>query len=159
MEKRKNNFQSDSLTDALTIQPLTLEDLDDLAQMEKRCFADAWSQDDLRFELEKNPYSHGIALKQNGRLAGYAFLWIMFESAQLANIAVDPQLRHRGYGKYLLKEVISQAEAAGCETITLEVRRSNAAAIHLYQNAGFQLLREVLKYYGDEDALLMGMGI
>jgi len=53
--------------------------------------------------------------------------------------------------------VLDGARAAGCLLATLEVRRSNAPAIALYEHAGFRTVHVRARYYDDddEDALVM----
>ena len=92
-------------------------------------------------------------------MIGYAHLWITFEQAQLANIAIAPQYRKQNKGSILLKHLIEIARAQECETMTLEVRKSNQAAIALYEKFGFSPINVVKRYYSDgEDAILMGIG-
>jgi ribosomal-protein-alanine N-acetyltransferase len=77
---------------------------------------------------------------------------------ELDSIAVQPALRRQGVASALLGAVVAWAEEHGSRRITLEVRASNAAAIHLYERHGF--VREGLRprYYADpvDDALLLG---
>jgi ribosomal-protein-alanine N-acetyltransferase len=72
------------------------------------------------------------------------------------NIAVDPDLRRRGIGSALLAELYARAGDASAQ-FTLEVRRSNQAAIELYQRDGFRIAGLRRRYYQDngEDALIM----
>jgi len=66
-------------------------------------------------------------------------------------------MRQRGLGRLLLRETLKAAHAMGIRQATLEVRRSNAPALHLYEGAGFKLLGVRPNYYSHpvEDALVL----
>ena len=66
-------------------------------------------------------------------------------------------MRERGLGRLLLRETLRAAHAMGIRRATLEVRRSNAPALRLYEGAGFQLLGVRPNYYSHpvEDALVL----
>lgn len=143
------------------IRTMRLEDLEQVETLEQQCFSDPWTLDSLRYELEGNPFSTPYVFidDQDQTMIGYAHLWITFEQAQLANIAIAPQYRKQNKGSILLKHLIEIARAQECETMTLEVRKSNQAAIALYEKFGFSPVNVVKRYYSDgEDAILMGIG-
>jgi ribosomal-protein-alanine N-acetyltransferase len=75
------------------------------------------------------------------------------------NIAVAPEKRGRGIGRYLLGRVIELGENVSVDRIWLEVRPSNSAALALYRGAGF--IEDGIRpgYYSDtgEDAVLMSL--
>ena len=57
----------------------------------------------------------------------------------------------------MLRELIARGEAAGVEAFTLEVRVSNAAAIHIYEKEGFRSVGIRPGFYEKprEDAMIM----
>ncbi|WP_297819831.1 GNAT family N-acetyltransferase [uncultured Paraglaciecola sp.] len=65
----------------------------------------------------------------------------------------------KGLGQSLLQHFMAQCNQNNIQQIWLEVRESNAAAINLYDNAGFILVEQRVDYYpsakGKEDALIM----
>ena len=46
--------------------------------------------------------------------------------------------KRKGYAKAMLTEILSEAKKNGIETVSLEVRESNKAAIALYEALGFR---------------------
>lgn len=68
-------------------------------------------------------------------------------------------MRQQGVGRYLLNEILNVLDLSGIKAVFLEVRRSNLAAITLYERAGFATIGMRNDYYetaeGREDALLM----
>lgn len=99
-------------------------------------------------------------LERDGRIAAYAVLLPGVDEAELLLLAVAPEQRRRGLGRMLLGEMLDWARKIGRRRVVLEVRVGNAAAIALYQAAGFSRIGLRRGYYpaanGREDALLMG---
>lgn len=131
-------------------------DLTAVEQLERACFQDPWTYHQLYSELRDNPFSAGWVLEENGKVAGFAFVWHTFERAELSNIAIAPACQHQGHGRWLLKTLMDSAARQGCEFMNLEVRSSNANAYHLYESLGFVPVRQVRGYYDNgEDAIMM----
>ena len=88
---------------------------------------------------------------------GLAGFWLMAGEAHIVNIAVRQAYRRRGIGELLLINLIGLALEKGADIITLEVRKSNAAAQKLYQKYGFNIKGVRRGYYLDdrEDAVIM----
>lgn len=77
----------------------------------------------------------------------------MGEEFHLANIAVHPDERRKGYGKFMLEKIIEMAKNENKARVRLEVRVSNRNAIELYRNMGFIESGIIKNYYGDEDGI------
>lgn len=75
---------------------------------------------------------------------------------ELENLAIMQAYRRRGYGRRLLRALVSHAGKAGAESIFLEVRESNQAARGLYESAGFKEAGRRPEYYAGppEDAIV-----
>lgn len=136
------------------ITAIQKQDLCAIAQLEQTCFTSCWSEEQFRYELEENPFSHLYKAETNGKIVGYLVYWITFETAQLCKIAIAPNYRRQGIAQALMKQLIDAAREAQCEFITLEVRVSNQAAIALYERFGFERVGIRKSYYQDngEDA-------
>ena len=80
-------------------------------------------------------------------VAGFCAFWRVADQAHINNLAVRPELRGRGLGTQLLEAVIAEAAQLGAAVVTLEVRRSNAPALRLYQSAGFTQAGVRKNYY------------
>ena len=89
-------------------------------------------------------------------VAGFCAFWRVVDQIHINNVAVRPEMRGRGLGGRLLESVIQSAEAMGAPRATLEVRRSNVAAIRLYARSGFREAGVRRNYYTQpvEDALV-----
>lgn len=138
----------------MVLRAMTTADLAEITALERLCFSDAWNREAFESSLSV-PFFSGTVLEENGEILAYACLSVVFEDAELLNIAVAPKQRKRGYGKMLLQAVLTQAKERGATHCFLEVRKSNAPAIALYESFGFLAYGVRKKYYGDEDAIVM----
>lgn len=87
---------------------------------------------------------------------GFVGLWLLIGEAHIVTLAVHESRRRCGLGELLLIRAIDVAMASGQEVITLEVRRTNEAAIGLYEKYGFTRAGVRRRYYeNDEDAVIM----
>lgn len=93
----------------------------------------------------------------NSLLAGYCVLYHAADEGEIATIAVCENLRHRGIADALLQIILLMADARGLESVWLEVRVSNVAAIHLYEKQGFAVVGKRKNFYRAprEDAFVM----
>ena len=139
------------------IRMMTKEDLPVIAEMEEDLFPESpWPEYEFLQEMEHNPFSVLAVYEEDGEILGYMDYWITYEQAQLANIAVARKAWGKGIGSRLMDECVRQAEKAGCEVLSLEVRVSNERAVKLYEKYGF--IRAAVRkgyYENGEDAHLM----
>jgi ribosomal-protein-alanine N-acetyltransferase len=144
---------------ACTIEVLSGDqDLDDVASLEGRSFTNPWTREMLARELAHSQAARVYVLRLPGqRVAAFCACWIMAGELHLNTIAVDPARRRQGLGTLLVRHVIEDARAAGVHDATLEVRRSNTAAIRLYERLGFHVEGVRTNYYSEpsEDALIL----
>ncbi len=124
-----------------------------LAALEKRCFSTPWTAEGLREELD-NPQSRFLVAVDGGEAVGYIGVQEICGTAYVTNVAVLPAYRRRGIGRALLEAAVSGAKSRSCESITLEVRESNAPAVALYTQCGFALVGKRRAFYREpaEDA-------
>ena len=139
----------------MTIRAWTKEDIAVIAEIERKSFSDPWTEDMLRDTL-RFPIYHTFLAEEGGQVCGYSCLIVLFEDAELANIAVSSVCRGQGIGKLLMEQMHEKAKALGAERVLLEVRVSNQNAIGLYEKYGYVRYGKREKYYADgEDAYLM----
>ena len=141
----------------ISFEMLSEDNVNEVWELEKRCFDDPWELKAFTSELE-NKISVYFAARdeESGRIVGYAGVWLMYDCADITNIAVDPDFRREGLGGKMLELLTDVSRERGMESITLEVRASNAPAIALYEKYGFKECGLRKRYYkNNEDALLM----
>jgi ribosomal-protein-alanine N-acetyltransferase len=91
---------------------------------------------------------------------GFAVIRTVLDEAELLTLAVAPAARRQGLGRRLLDAAMRQARSEGADTVHLEVAASNAPALRLYEQAGFERSGLRRNYYARpngaaEDAVLM----
>jgi ribosomal-protein-alanine N-acetyltransferase len=123
------------------------------AELEKLCFSEPWSEKAILEEAERGFF---VAAYIDGEFAGYAGMLCVLDERDICNVATSPRFRGMGVGKALVSALIESAKESGSSVIMLEVRKSNAAAIALYEKAGFTLVGQRKNFYTlpREDALL-----
>lgn len=98
-------------------------------------------------------------LTVDGVTTGIAAVMHVLDESELLEIAVQPAMQGRGYGKALLAQAIALARRNGAVRMFLEVRESNARARKMYTSFGFEETGRRKNYYptenGREDAILM----
>lgn len=125
----------------------TMQNVISLADIEKACFGrDAWSISALRGEFS-NEYSHLFAEIRNGEIVGYICVRVMYEEAQICNIAVLPQFRRQGIATELLQKSMSFCAEQNCLHAELEVNTENLAAVELYKKYGFEIAGTRTNFY------------
>jgi ribosomal-protein-alanine N-acetyltransferase len=144
-----------------TIAAMVAADLDEVLEIERHAFHSPWSRQLLVEELERDWARLEVVRSSDGhgagRIVAYINYWLVRDEVHLLNLAVHPDARRRGHGDRLMAHLVEFARAQACRYVTLEVRRSNLAAITLYRNHGFESVGVRPRYYSDdqEDAVVM----
>lgn len=127
-----------------------------IAQMEKLCFSDPWSEKSVESELSCRLSCWLVAL-EGDTLIGYVGSQTVLEETDMMNLAVHPEFRRRGIGEKLVAALEDVLRQRGSKALTLEVRASNAPAIALYEKLGFQQVGRRPNYYRNprEDAYIL----
>lgn len=127
-----------------------------IAELEKQCFSDPWSERSISSELT-NPLSLWIVAEENGVVAGYVGSQSVLGEADMMNLAVAPNYRRQGIGCELVQELVRLLSQQGTHILMLEVRVTNTAAICLYEKLGFVQVGRRPNYYlhPKEDALIL----
>lgn len=141
----------------LELLPMEPEDLDEVTALEAVCFRDPWSRRSFEAELGAPPISWPRVFRMGTWLVGYMIAWFVEDEAHLANIAIAPWARRRGYAEEMLRMLVREAYLRGSRMIVLEVRASNQGAIALYEKNGFKPGGIRRNYYNHprEDAIVM----
>ena len=127
-----------------------------IAEMEKLCFSDPWSESSIRSELN-NPLSTWLVAIEDDQLVGYVGSQTVLGWTDMMNLAVSPEYRRQGIGEELVKQLMSRLRSKEASRLTLEVRASNDPAITLYSKLGFVEVGRRPNYYRNpkEDALIL----
>lgn len=130
--------------------------IDGIDAINQLSFSDPWSRKLVEQELDNPDCYYAVGVEDN-RVVGYAGMTVIAGEANITNVATHPEHRRKGIGKTLLESLIDICIENNFFLITLEVRKSNTAAIGLYNSLGFVTEGERKNYYSDngENALIM----
>ena len=140
----------------IRIERMQLEDIDQVVELDKKCFPTPWSASAYSTEMS-NTSAYYIVARSNGRIVGFAGMWLIMDEAHITTIGVEPELRGRKIGERMLLHLLEESVHRGARRATLEVRKSNRAAQNLYYKYGFKSAAIRKAYYTNnkEDALVM----
>ena len=145
-----------------SIRPATTEDLAAVMNIEQEVQVAPWPESHFQSELTK-PYSHFLVLtddETDSIVAGYLVSWVMFDECQILNVATALSYRGLGFAKQMIHQVVSIALKKEIKKVVLEVRKSNSAAIQLYQQLNFNITHVRKRFYSDgEDAYQMVLSL
>ena len=127
-----------------------------IAQLEKICFSDPWSERSIASELD-NKLAFWLVATEGETVAGYIGSQTVMEETDMMNVAVHPDFRRQGIAEALVNTLVANLQKMGSHCLTLEVRASNAPAIALYGKLGFAEIGRRKNYYRNprEDALIL----
>lgn len=127
-----------------------------IAELEKTCFSDPWSEKSIASELN-NGLSLWLVALEGDRLAGYIGSQTVMGETDMMNVAVHPDFRRQGVAQKLILSLIEELKERESHCLTLEVRASNVPAIALYGKLGFSEIGRRRNYYRNpkEDALIL----
>lgn len=138
------------------IRTMAKEDCARTAELEKKIFSQPWSEQGFQDGLagEQNIF---LVAEEDSEICGYIGMYQALDEGEITNVAVAPEKRNTGVGWKLMQAVIEKAKKQGICQIVLEVRVSNASAIHLYEKCGFKNcgIRKGFYDFPKEDALIM----
>lgn len=154
----------------MIIQTMRESDLDPVMEIERASFLNPWGREAFLDELKKAYARNYVILHDAGKtqtvfdrqnVEGYACFNVAADELHLLKMAVRPDMRRRNIAFHLLETCFRQAAAADIVVAYLELRRSNEAAMNLYEKLGFSLIAVRPDYYPEnpgnkrEDALIM----
>lgn len=140
----------------IELKAMTSELIPGLVKVENESFSKPWTKEGFEAELE-NDTANFTAAVYNGQAVGYIGFHAVLDEGYVANIAVLPEYRRLGIADDLLKAALERSAEMRLSFLSLEVRKSNSAAIALYKKYGFEKVGERKRFYSApvEDAYIM----
>mgnify|MGYP006227808875 CR=1 FL=1 len=144
----------------LQLRPMEPADLRQVLAIETQVYEFPWTlgifQDCLRVG-----YCCWLA-ELDKRVIGYGVMSVVIDESHILNLCVHPDWQGQGLGRKLIQRMLKLARQHGAETAFLEVRKSNQAALALYNGLGFVEVGRRRDYYpaaesGREDAVVMSL--
>ena len=143
----------------LSLKEMSETDIDSVLRIEKAIYAFPWTLGNFNDCLVAGYRCH--VLVGDDKLIGYGVQMLILDEVHLLNFTVALDFQKKGMGKALLNFLIDDALEHQANKMILEVRRTNLAAIFLYESFGFDQIGLRKNYYpahlGREDAIVMEM--
>ena len=137
-----------------SVEILRPSEIDSVMELEATAGDYRWTRADWQSSFDNDQC---YKLRQGGAIKAVAAFSVVFDEANLLNVAVHKRAQRKGLARKLLTECLARYAAQGIKHCFLEVRRSNRPAINLYEQLGFHCIGERKDYYpvrgGREDAL------
>lgn len=142
--------------ESISYRMATLEDLQAIHTIEEVCFTTPWSKASLAAYIGDEKHKVFSVALYKGQIIAYMGSSFILDEGEVTNVATLPAYRSLGIGEGLVRYVVEALRQRRVKTLFLEVRPSNAAAIHIYKKCGFKELSRRKDYYSQpkEDALI-----
>jgi len=141
----------------LLVRWMRYRDVPIVCDIERQIFPSPWTADSFLYELHNRDYNISLVGLIDKKIVTYAVSYVVYDEFHISNVAVTADFRRLKIGETMLKITLQVGMEKACQTAHLEVRRSNLAALALYQKYGFEIAGMRKNYYqnDNEDALLM----
>jgi [ribosomal protein S18]-alanine N-acetyltransferase len=146
-----------ALTARVVVDPMRLDDVAAVHEIERLSFHTPWPAYAFEQELKGNRLARYLVARAGDTVVGFAGVWAIVDDAHITTFGVHPDWRRQAIGRQLLLNLAELSLAIGAKRMTLEVRDSNVGAQALYRAFGFDIAGRRPGYYTDngEDALIM----
>ena len=140
----------------VNIRRLREEDVEALSIMAKECFSVPWSAKAFA-ELVEDEKSIYLVAESSNVVVGCCGVVNSWGDGDIDIVMVKESMRGQGIAYAMLQELLKAGPTIGIENFTLEVRVSNAPAIHVYEKLGFVSEGIRPRFYEKpvEDAMIM----
>ncbi len=140
----------------MVIKPLTEEDVDAVCVLEEEAFSMPWHKESFLEMINNKDACYLVGLWEEEVVASCGLRNIVGDG-EITNVVTKAAMRGKGVAKQMLLRLMEEGVKMGVEAFTLEVRKSNAPAIHLYESLGFvtEGIRKNFYEEPQEDALIM----
>jgi ribosomal-protein-alanine N-acetyltransferase len=139
-----------------TLRKVQPGDARGLSAGEVDCFKDPWPETYFLTELFAPGRFHRVLVDAQGSLTGYLFTAWKYLDLHILKVATLPVFRRHGLGRRLMVTAEEHAIQMAGETLSLEVRMNNIAAIAMYESLDYEHVGIRPDYYADgSDALVM----
>ena len=109
-------------------------------------------------DLSNNPFSHYLLYIDNDKIIGFINYYLMYEKIEIANFNVLKEYQNEHIG-YSLLDYLIKTYNGKVDNITLEVKKDNEIALHIYKKLGFKEVAVRQGYYEGVDGILMERGM
>lgn len=140
----------------LVIKPLTEGYVDAVCVLEEEAFSMPWHKESFLEMINNKDACYLVGLVED-RVVASCGLRNIVGDGEITNVVTSLDMRGKGIGRKMLLKLMEEGAKMGVEAFTLEVRKSNDSAVHLYESLGFKTEGIRKNFYEEpvEDALIM----
>lgn len=140
----------------MKIRTMEVADLGQVMPIENALFSVPWSEVGF-FSFLMREDALFLVAEEKGEIIGYCGVLMALDEGDVLNVGVKPERQGQGIGRMLVDALVKKAGSKGVDSLYLEVRASNQAAIHLYESLGFCRMGVRKGYYEEprEDGITM----
>ena len=133
---------------------ITENDIDYINELEEK-FPNVFLTHDIISDFQNNPYTRYLVYLINDKIVGFINYEDIYDRVEIVNFNILEYFQNKHIGSKLLEKLIEVSKNKKMKNITLEVRKDNEKAIHIYEKYGFikKCIRE--NYYNGVDGILM----
>jgi ribosomal protein S18 acetylase RimI-like enzyme len=128
---------SEKPSPAITIRPMSLDDLPTVESIDKKAFGPLWHNSRHSLEFAFRQAAIATVAYYDDALVGYQISTSMQMGGHLARLATHPHYQRQGVGYAILRDLLVQFKQRGTQRITVNTQKNNLASISLYENTGF----------------------
>jgi [ribosomal protein S18]-alanine N-acetyltransferase len=148
----------------LVVEAATRDDLEALIELERRSYSHPWTRANFEGELAAGERATLLVLREKANapdgergIRAYCAMQVFADEMHILNLAVAPEWRLSGLGRFLLRLAKDLGGRRGAREAWLEVRAGNSPALALYRSLGFSEVGRRRGYYSRprEDALVL----
>lgn len=142
----------------MIVREMTWDDLEQVMVIENENFSVPWTETGFFTYLMRSDALFLVAEEEDEEsILGYCGIIMAADEGDITNVSVKKELQGKGIGTALVAELENRVKELGIQKIFLEVRKSNAPALALYEKQGFEHMGIRKNYYSDpiEDAITM----
>ena len=124
-----------------------------LSEIEGKAFSknECHSGDYYKEKSGDSNFTGIVSADDNDNAASYGVYHSFRGQAMVDALATDENYRRQGRATLVLEGLIAEAKEQGRKCLRLAVRKSNTAAIALYEKSGFRLVYELPLYFTNDD--------
>ncbi len=113
------------------------EDIKKVEELETEAFSLPWSGEKIKKTFLRDDSIYCV-VEEGDAVVGYAAFFYVLDEGNIINVVVDKVYREKGYGRELMRYLLSKAKERKLKSLALEVRESNERAIRFYEKVGFE---------------------
>ena len=141
------------------IRKLSFGNIEEIVKIEESTFDNPWTRNQFTDPCKKFNKYLNFVYNDTTKVIGYLISEIILDEVHLYKIVVSKNNQNNKVGSKLLKFMIQECKKLNKIRVCLEVDSQNSNAIKLYKKFGFLTVGTRNKYYGNNDAILMDLGL